>query len=475
MRAQYCGSLRAENAPGIHRRHRSIRAGGRGYDHGSGTTALVDVYDAAEDLWDVTSLASNVGRQQGAATVGGGMALFGGGIVGGGSGSETDVVDIYDSTVGPPTDSNAWSVTNLSAPRRTLSAAFIDHWALFAGGQSPGHFHSRVDIYDTETGQWSQMTLPGGGRAGMAATTVGPYVMFSGGANYSNTQTTVDVYDSNLGGPSDPGAWYSLSPLAIPRWSHSAVTVGTKALFAGGSTNTGTSDKTDTVEVYDLAVGPPSDPAAWSTMNLSVSRQNMMATASGNLAFFGGGVAGASSVVVDTVDVYNDETDTWSTCTLSIARASGGAASSEGKVVLAGGFSGTTFSTMAEGVVDIFNVSSDLEVGVELSLHPRTLKLTSNGNYVTGYVSAPPGVSIVDLVGGSTSITEVNGAAVSVLVCLRSEFQDQDEDGQVETLMVKFDRASVAALLVPGENSIAVTGLTVDGEIFTGSDSIQAR
>lgn len=120
-------------------------------------------------------------------------------------------------------------------------------------------------------------------------------------------------------------------------------------------------------------------------------------------------------------------------------------------------------------------VSGPGNLSADLSLHPRTLKLTSKGNYVTGYIAPPSGMSVTDLIGSSVAIVEVNSVAVTPVYVEFWNYEDEDGDGLVDTLMVKFDRATIASLLVPGTNTLVAEGFTYDGYIFDGSDSIFAR
>src|SRR5262249_24421890 len=75
-------------------------------------------------------------------------------------------------------------------------------------------------------------------------------------------------------GPAQPAGPWSLATLSQPRTVEVALTVGTKALFAGGVVAAGETDSrgtelvtpTDVVEIYDSATDQ------WSTARLSVRR-----------------------------------------------------------------------------------------------------------------------------------------------------------------------------------------------------------
>jgi hypothetical protein len=109
-----------------------------------------------------------------------------------------------------------------------------------------------------------------------------------------------------------------------------------------------------------------------------------------------------------------------------------------------------------------------------ISIHPETLKLSSNGNYVTTYIELPEGFEEENIDVGSVAITAINGVAVTPLSATLSDCQDTSGDGVCDTLMVKFDRASLAALLTPGLIAeIEVSGSLLTNEVFRGTDSIR--
>lgn len=87
---------------------------------------------------------------------------------------------------------------------------------------------------------------------------------------------------------------WSTDNLTTARDGHTATTVGTKAMFAGGYSG-GASNAIDSVEIYDDSTG------TWSQATLSVARHSLAATTVGYKALFAGGkdTGGAQSTVVD--------------------------------------------------------------------------------------------------------------------------------------------------------------------------------
>lgn len=225
-----------------------------------------------------------------------------------------------------------WSTENLSIARRFATAVSVGDLAFFAGGQDALSSQTRIDVYNGASETWEptlDFTTP---RFAVMATRIGNYVMFAGGALDSATQTNlVEVYDSSIGPPSDPQAW-SATTLSAPRGGSSAVSVGGKALFAGGTNML--SAAYDTVDIYDAAT------STWDQDPLPVARGSLSAVALGNTVLFAGGLTGGfvSSKVVDTLNVG---TGYWSSSQpLSVARADMGATTVAGKALFAGGSAG---------------------------------------------------------------------------------------------------------------------------------------
>jgi len=332
--------------------------------------------------WSVDSLSTP--RKALASTSDGQRIYFVGGRV---DAIRSDVVDIYD------TSTHTWATAKLTEARSELAATAVGGYVLVAGGSTSSTTSTAtVDVLDTATMTWSVASLSQA-RLTLSATTVGTRAMFAGGITGGPmapgaVSDVVDVYDSAVGPPSDPLAW-SVIQLSVARGQMGAITVGTQALFAGGVNATSAAD---TVDVYDSAVGPPSDALAWSTTQLSVARSQMAAATAGTRAFFGGGVTtGAPTFLMsDRVDVYDSAvgppTDplAWSWTTLSIARASLSAAAFGDCVYFAGGI--TSDPVLGPGntdVVDVLQASTSTWSPVQhLSLARHNLEGAAAGHHI---------------------------------------------------------------------------------------------
>lgn len=93
-------------------------------------------------------------------------------------------------------------------------------------------------------------------RGGSASVVMGDLLFIAGGHDGPTVYDKVDIYDSAT------GIW-SVATLLEPRTGLCATVVGNRALFAGGF-DFATNSASDVVDVYDAALGLPSNPAAWS-------------------------------------------------------------------------------------------------------------------------------------------------------------------------------------------------------------------
>jgi len=95
---------------------------------------------------------------------------------------------------------------------------------------------------------------------------------------------------------------------------------------------------------------------------------------------------------------------------------------------------------------------------VEVQVAPQTLLLSSEqGGEVTVHVTIP--YSHVD-----TSTLTLNGLAVA--------WTKADCRGE---LVAKFDEAAVKAIVEPPSATLTLTGMTIDGDEFSGSDTVKVR
>jgi hypothetical protein len=92
-----------------------------------------------------------------------------------------------------------------------------------------------------------------------------------------------------------------------------------------------------------------------------------------------------------------------------------------------------------------------------IKVSPNTIVIGSDGDWITVHTNIPYGS--VD----TTSIT-LNGVAVART---KSDLRGN--------LVAKFTQADIKAIVAPPEAILELSGLTTDGEPFTGSDTVVVR
>ena len=216
--------------------------------------------------------------------------------------------------------------------RQYLAATSAAGRALFAGGYTTyGSNSNAVDIYDSASDTWSVSALSatrGSKTSHLCAASVGTKAMFAGGTDSNGNPTSlVDIYDAVT------GTWATAS-LSQARYSLAAVTVGSRVIFAGG-TKSNQHIYSDMVDIYNDQTG------TWSTATLSQARSELAGATLGTMAIFAGGNAYSGIHYSDVVDIYDTATDTWSTTTLSEARRFICGTAVAGQAMFAGGETGT--------------------------------------------------------------------------------------------------------------------------------------
>ncbi|MGE0141908.1 MAG: Kelch repeat-containing protein [Planctomycetota bacterium] len=256
-------------------------------------SAVVDVFDSRTRTWSTASLSQ--ARFQLAATTLGNKAIFAGGAFGGigtGSALASAVVDIYDAALGAPGDPNAWSTTVLSRARGGLAAESAGGQAVFAGGFDGTAALATVDIYDDASGTWSTAALS---QARLltesAAASMGTRICFVGGQTDATTMSPmIEVYDTSN------GTW-STSMMSIARLRPGVTVVGSYVIIAGGTMNGFLT--TDVVDTFDPISG-----TFGASQQLSIARGDFVGVTVGGRALFAGGRTGGATAVrrVDILD-----------------------------------------------------------------------------------------------------------------------------------------------------------------------------
>jgi len=190
---------------------------------------VVDVYNINTDQWSTKNL--SIPRGNMGCTKVGDLAFFAGGTIAALT-SWYNRVDIYNFSTG------TWDTASLSQARGFIGACTVGNKVLFAGGMTANGVPSnRVDIYDYTTDTWTIDSLSlARGFANHQVVQVYGKAYFVGGGTFKNgvwktDSDTIDIYDS------ETGVW---SVMTMPNRlnNHTVVAVDTAMLIAGGFTYT---------------------------------------------------------------------------------------------------------------------------------------------------------------------------------------------------------------------------------------------
>jgi N-acetylneuraminic acid mutarotase len=190
-------------------------------------------------------------------------------------------------------------------------------------------------------------------------------VFFAGGEVSDGTVPTkaVDIYDAGT------NTW-STAALSLAGSGITAAAVGSKVLFAGGEPGfSGTVNRFNRVDLYDLATN------TWSTASLSEAKQGgHRAVTVNNKVYISGGQSSTdnfigSTFISNTVNTYDNVTNTWSTTTMMERKSYHAAIAADNKIYWAGGYT------------DIYNNSSCVVEIMDLTTGSSSLQhLSSPGN-----------------------------------------------------------------------------------------------
>lgn len=313
-----------------------------------------ETYDFASGTWTIQNMVAARANVK-AATAKGRSYFAGGGFIGIYSYNFFKNVDIYDSA------SNAWTTTNLSNARIVGGAAAVGNKVLFAGGRQILNYSNRVDIFNVVTGTRTTAKLSQA-RTNMAVAVVGQKVIFAGGetgnismGNYVSSNK-VDIYDNST------GTW-STALLSGKREQITVAVIGSKALFAGGISNTSTGGHyVSVIDIYDASNN------TWSTISMSEAKYALSAATAGNKVYLAGGTTANSGALTNRVEIYNSTTNTISFVTISSPRMSMAVAKTPKCIMFAGGV--VTWGNVGTDRVEVLDLATNTW-SVEYLSRPR--------------------------------------------------------------------------------------------------------
>jgi hypothetical protein len=251
-----------------------------------------------------------------------------------------------------------------------MQCASANNRILFIGGWYEGgnrwYDPIPVDIYDISSNTVSiYYLIPDDPqkfsyfRFGASIASVGNKILFGGGGDGmgDNLSSEVDIYDASN------NTW-SVAHLSAAREGLAAATVGDKVLFTGGFgyANGNTWGDLNTVDIYD------NNSNTWSTATLSEARMDINATTAGNKIYFAGGRNGTN--VSKTIDIYDAATNSWSVSLLQQPRTGMASMSAGDKIFWAGGANSLGTSWLYNDNTEILDITSGLTTND--CLIPRT-------------------------------------------------------------------------------------------------------
>ncbi|MCW3464162.1 Kelch repeat-containing protein [Chitinophaga nivalis] len=311
----------------------------------------------------------------------------------------------------------AAGVLQLSAPKSAMALASCGNKVFFAGGSDEysskgpdsttlvytGSAKSTVEIYDTLTHSWSIQQLSQA-RDFITAVTVGTKVLFAGGrmgrVNQYKATTVVDVYDVTT-------QQWSVTYLSEARAMMGGVAHGSKAYFFGGTDNNGKQSRK--IDVYDVITN------TWSALQLRDARREAGAVVRGNEIIFAGG---SNSGSVTSIEVYNTLTQSWSFGYLLIPRNRPVMSVIANKVYIAGGLASGN-APNAKKSIEVFSQTNLLDSIITLP----TDRLMPGAAIIGRKVIVAGGIATVndatadiyDVVTGATTTVPVSTVGIGIM------------------------------------------------------------
>jgi N-acetylneuraminic acid mutarotase len=179
------------------------------------------------------------------------------------------------------------------------------------GGNDSSSTVSTMDMFDPNSGQWVSKNSMSTDRGLAACVSIGGKIYVIGGMRFVGISydytglRTVEVYDTNS------GTWTQLADMPTARWGHSAGALNGKIYVFGGVSGAGHSGwiPYSSVEVYN----PQTD--TWTTKSNMPTNRYCLSTCVLDRSIYtiGGWYNSGGGPIYDKVEVYDPERDTWFT------------------------------------------------------------------------------------------------------------------------------------------------------------------
>lgn len=277
--------------------------------------------------------------------------------------SAVTVNEIYDTVKG------TWSAGAPIPTARYLAASAVVNNILYAiGGYGANGTSTVVEAYDPSTNTWSakaSLPLP---LDGMYAVVENGLIYVIGGLTPPNVKSTTLLSYNPV-----TNIWTTLSPLAVAKSCSAVGVFGSTIISSTGLATAGVS--TDT-EGYSIATN------AWSTLPSSPTARNSACFGViGTKLFLAGGNATGNTTQTNTMDAYDQSTNSWTTglATMPQAVVTAGSAVAGGRLYC---FGGSNNGLPAQG--NIYN-------GTQIYTPPPYVSLAISASGFGGFSSVAPG------------------------------------------------------------------------------------
>jgi DNA-binding CsgD family transcriptional regulator len=185
-----------------------------------GTSAAVEIYDPASDIWERGSNKPTPATYVSAATIETDVYVPGGCDA---AGVPTQTVEVYDAAA------DAWrSASPLPEPRCAYGLAALDGVLYLFGGWNGERYVATVYAYEIETDLWTELAPLEVERGFAAATSLADRLYVVGGYDGERELTTCSVYDPAA------AVWETCAPLAVGRGGLGLGNLGNELYAIGG-------------------------------------------------------------------------------------------------------------------------------------------------------------------------------------------------------------------------------------------------
>ncbi len=280
------------------------------------------------------------------------------------------------------------------------------------------------------------------------------------------------VYSAPIQADGSLGQWTPLASLPESLHSHAAVQDGTLYLLGGIDAN---ADIQSTVYMSRIQNDGTLETWSETTPMTRPLGQHAASIVHGRIFVTGGTTGAAPTDEVLFAPILSDRSlGSWEVApSLPAPLYQHSSVAADGALYVSGGANNTGWQSAVYSLVLEQEESAPVATA---ALHPNTLNLVSKGKFVTLYLEFPTFASQASQIDpASVRIVAVNGGAASLPALAKPTGVGDGNENGIEDLMVKFDRASLAALMGGGDNRIEFAGELKDGTAFTSEDTIWAK